>query len=85
MVIGGGSCEKDIKLVIREFHRRGDELRMKLLENYAWDTGWNGEKEIVRGANLTCGCVLIRLCRLDDSDLCRRLWVIECIWNCMRC
>ena len=58
MVLEDGSCEKDRRLVGREFHRRGEELRKKRSENLSLDVrgGRERETEVVRGASFTSRC-----------------------------
>ena len=48
LVVEGGCCEKDLRLVGSELYRKGDELRMKLSENLSWGMWLNGEKQIGR-------------------------------------
>ena len=67
-VVGeGGSFEKDLRLIGREFPRRGEELRKERSENLSLDyKGRKGETEVVGTSEervLPLGLILIRLCR----------------------
>ena len=50
-MVGEGSCEKDLRLVGREFQRRGEELRKERSENLSLEV-WAEVSD--RGATFTC-------------------------------
>ena len=51
-VVGEGeSSEKDMRLIGREFHRQGKELRMKQSENLSMEVRSGREREVVKGAS----------------------------------
>ena len=54
MLAEGGSCEKDLRLVGQEFHRRGVELRKERSEKLV-DEEQKEKAEVVRGACFTSG------------------------------
>ena len=46
MVVKGDGCEKDLRLVSREIHRRGEKLRNERSENLSFEVmgGWERQR-----------------------------------------
>ena len=62
MVVEGGSCEKDLKLVGREVQSRGEELRKERSVNFKFGgDGWHGATEVLEERVLPVGLILMRL------------------------
>ena len=48
MVVEGDSCEKDLRLIGREFHRRGKELRKERSDNVTLKVSGGRKRQVVR-------------------------------------
>ena len=57
MVVEGGSCERDLRIVGREYQRRGEKLRKERWENLSFEVkGRTKEKtEVAREASFLSG------------------------------
>ena len=62
MAVEGGSCEKDLRLVGREFHRRGTELRKNRPKSLSFEVR-DGKVLPLEERVLPVGLMLIRLRR----------------------
>ena len=64
MVVEGGSCEKDLRLVGREFHRHGDELQKERSENLSLKVRSERERQKwLEERVLPVSLMLMRLCK----------------------
>ena len=60
----GGSCEKDLRLIDREFQRRGEELQKERSENLSLEVRGGRERQRwLEEQILPVGLIVIRLCR----------------------